>query len=60
MLMHHHAQMGSQAQVSALRLRDEGLTFAQIGAELGVSRQRAHQLVREGQRWLESFFGEHR
>ena len=35
MLMHHHAQMGSQAQVVALKLRDDGLTFAEIGAELG-------------------------
>ena len=57
MLKSYQAQKGSESQITALRLRDEGLTFAQIGAELKVSRQRAHQLVKEGHRWLETFWG---
>jgi hypothetical protein len=36
---------GSDRQAEALALRQEGLTFAQIGERLGVSRQRAAQLV---------------
>jgi predicted transcriptional regulator len=27
------------------RLREKGMTYAQIGKELGVSRQRAHQIA---------------
>ncbi|MCI0456921.1 MAG: hypothetical protein L0Z62_08080 [Gemmataceae bacterium] len=36
---------GSDRQVEALALRQQGRTFAEIGAALGVTRQRAAQLV---------------
>jgi DNA-binding CsgD family transcriptional regulator len=29
------------------RLREEGKTYAQIGKEIGISRQRVHQLLKE-------------
>lgn len=32
---------------AALELRRQGKSFAAIGAELGISRQRAHQLCSE-------------
>lgn len=34
-------------QRRALAMDDAGKTFAQIGSALGVSRQRAHQLVKQ-------------
>lgn len=36
------------SQRRAMELRAEGLTFEEIGLQLGVTRQRAHQLVRTG------------
>lgn len=38
---------GASRRKSALQLHVEGHTFVAIGARLGVSRQRAHQLVTE-------------
>ena len=39
-------QPNRERRAQAVRLRAEGLTFEQIGAELGVTRARAHQIVR--------------
>lgn len=33
---------------TAVRLRDEGLTYTEIGRKIGVSKQRAYQLASEG------------
>jgi hypothetical protein len=39
---------GSERQLTALRLRDEGQTYAQIAVYLGVTTSRAHELVKKG------------
>jgi len=36
---------GSERPYQALALRSEGLSFAEIGRRMGVSRQRAHEMV---------------
>jgi Homeodomain-like domain-containing protein len=38
---------GADHRLSALRLRKEGFTYDAIGDRLGISKQRAHQLVSE-------------
>jgi hypothetical protein len=40
----------SERQAAAAQMRRDGLTFAEIGLRLGVSRQRAHQLVNQPER----------
>jgi orotate phosphoribosyltransferase-like protein len=39
--------IGAEHRLQALRLRKEGYTYEAIGTRLGISRQRAHQLVTE-------------
>jgi Sigma-70, region 4 len=43
---------GAEHRLQALRLRKEGYTYEAIGAALGISKQRAHQLVTEELRKL--------
>jgi hypothetical protein len=38
----------------ALKLRQEGLSFNQIGQDLGIGSERARQIVREYETYLES------
>lgn len=38
---------GAQHRLQALRLRKEGYSYEAIGTRLGISKQRAHQLVTE-------------
>ena len=40
-----NTQAAEESQKAARQLRDRGLTLTDIGTVLGVSRQRAHQLV---------------
>ncbi len=42
----HKATQPSEAMNQALRLRLKGLSYAEIGKAMGISRQRAQQLIR--------------
>ena len=46
MTRRNHSAFGS-SRGEAKRLRREGLSYAAIGEQLGISRQRAHQLINE-------------
>ena len=48
----------SDRALEALRLREIGLSFAQIGQKLGVTRQRAQQLVLQAGRPVDDSRGE--
>ena len=39
-------QRNPQREAVVAKLRHDGLTFAQIGAKLGITRQRAHAIYR--------------
>jgi transcriptional regulator len=38
----------TERQIGVVRLREAGMTFQEIAAELGVTRQRAHQIFKVG------------